>query len=131
MAHAKNALEGKTEFVSVKEGIKEKSTSYTAAMGSLTAIMGGELLRHDKDDERRAIIAWIWQGKIWEKHDELTHDRIQDTGEWIFERSEFQDWLAVIVQAQSFVTECVYLITCKLTLAGAGKSFITYILFYR
>jgi hypothetical protein len=32
-------------------------------MGSLTARMGGELLKHDKDDERTAMLNWIWGGK--------------------------------------------------------------------
>jgi hypothetical protein len=45
-----NALD-QNEFVKAKAAIQEASSAYTASMGSLTAIMGAELLQHDKKAE--------------------------------------------------------------------------------
>lgn len=59
-------------------------------MGSLTATIGEELLRHDKDDQRKAILDWIWGGKYSDRHVKLCEDRIANTGSWILKTPEFQ-----------------------------------------
>ena len=92
VAHAQNALKGKSEFVSKKLEIKENIRSYMAAMGSLTAIMGGELLRHAKDEDRLAILSWLWDGDIWKRHEDLSGTRVANTATWILGRPEFLGW---------------------------------------
>lgn len=92
VADAKNALQGKMEFVSVREDIEKRILAYTRAMGSLTATMAGELLRHDKDDERMNILVWLWGGNYWQRHDDLNDKRVSNTGTWIFRSPEYQNW---------------------------------------
>ena len=66
-------------------------------MGSLTAIMGGELLKHDKDDERTAMLNWVWGGKYWDRHTKLSEDRVSNTGSWILKTRELRDWQQSLV----------------------------------
>lgn len=63
-------------------------------MGSLTATMTLELLRHDKDDKREKILKWLWEGDKWQwnRHKFLRENRVADTGRWFLCCKSFRDW---------------------------------------
>jgi len=90
--HAKNALQGKKEFVVAKQDIEKNIAAYTRNMGYLAATIGGELLKHGKNDEKKNILTWIWGGNHWQRHDDLSEKRVPNTGTWILRCPEFQDW---------------------------------------
>jgi hypothetical protein len=89
-----NAFGGKEEFVSAMQEIGKRVTDYQEYMGSLTATMVGEGLKHDKRERRRELLAWIWKEDEWKMHAALTEKRLPTIGTWIFECPEFKDWLA-------------------------------------
>ena len=129
MAHIQNGLQGKKKFVTAKEDIAKKISDYKATMGSLTATMGGELLKHNKDENRKNILVWLWGGEVWRRHDELSATRVANTGTWIIGSPEFQAWksgdhsrsLICYGMGKKFP-----LYHADILLAGAGKSYITY-----
>jgi hypothetical protein len=82
------------EFVKGKASIQEASSVYTASMGSLTAIMGAELLQHDKTEKRQKVLQWLWTGEYWQTHNRLKRQRVPDTGEWFWQSIEDLNWIS-------------------------------------
>jgi hypothetical protein len=87
-----NALD-QNEFVKAKATIQEAIGAYTISMGSLTAIMGAELLQHDKTEKRQKVLQWLWTGEYWQTHNRLKRQRVPDTGEWFWQSVEGLNWI--------------------------------------
>jgi hypothetical protein len=107
-------------------------------MGFLTATMTMEVLKDTREitkierqraeiEKKQNILKWIWDGNYWEQHRLLQEKRVIGTGQWFLDSNTFKEWLKA--ETSNFLI-CpgirIKLLTIKLILAGAGKSFITY-----
>jgi hypothetical protein len=87
-----NALD-QNKFVEAKAAIQEASGAYSASMGSLTAIMGAELLQHDKTEKRQKVLQWLWTGEYWQTHNRLKRQRVRHTGDWFWQSVVDINWV--------------------------------------
>lgn len=101
VGRAKTVLIDKTEFVDAKAEIDIQVQKYHNAMGSLTATMGAELLKHDKEEKRQKILQWLGPDTDWNRHKELSEKRVMNTGKWVLQSPQFQNWWNE--SSQSFV----------------------------
>lgn len=49
-------------------------------------------LKRQKDDERAAVLKWLSKFQYVDHHNSAKRERVEDTGNWIFERNEYQRW---------------------------------------
>lgn len=95
VGHAKNLLTGREEFEEAKKLINVRINEYHQQMGSLTAIMVGEGLKHDALESRQDLLDWIWAGNEWGQHQfvKTNKRKVKDIGMWILEDSKFKEWV--------------------------------------
>lgn len=87
---------GDYDFDTLRSNIEEAIKVYQTSMGTLTATMTLELLRHDKDDKREKILNWVWGGDKWQwqwnRHKFLRENRVANTGRWFLSCKPFREW---------------------------------------
>ena len=75
-----------------KHKVTNNVEEYSRSMGYLGTQIGAELLKHDKNDNRRSILKWLSDFKHWERHEFLKGNRAPNTGTWVLGLPEFEKW---------------------------------------
>jgi len=84
------------------------------------------LKTHNELEKRREILKWLWDGDYCEIYRLIQQERVEGTGHWLLNTDAYKKWL----KGESTFLVCpgirMELLSIRLILAGAGKSFLTY-----
>lgn len=116
-----------------KKTVTEAIDAYHWAVPSLNLEIGKELLKYNADKKKGDVLKEIFSGELNDAHKDMNEKRVKNTGDWFTETEEFNSWIYGDTplltcsgrrtwQSHGMLTFC---------LAGAGKSFITFLsIFY-
>lgn len=92
-------LKDNSEFSGAEAKINTTVDNYSKSTGYLTARMtaealkqGKELLIRDEFREKSEILDWIWKGDAWQRQDEISKERVGNTGTRFLQSEKFESW---------------------------------------